>query len=544
MPQSRAPMRSRRTYRAPVVVDVQESAEPTDPADVFVSRRERMEAERSRSTHRKRVVVKPARAPRVRPDRQRPVRERAVVERPVVERAVRRAPRPEPVGAAHPRRGMFRRVHAPNGKRMGFQAVVLLALAAFFGHRSAPPHTPPRAEGSYVGNARTALAVQTLRRARWRHRRLSPRLGIASEPADTLDATTNNGLFSASVQALAVHIDWRRSAFGRLIGYYAQPHPRDRQPRRGQGRAQLRRRLPRPPGRSRWPSSNFSQVGVQRHQPALHGPDRGRRQRRPRTTPTVGGTPSTSTSLNGSALTGGDPAVVGAHPHPRPARAERRRARVRSECRSSISPLRTSSRSTTRATTCTSTSSTPTPRPSRATDPSAYSLLLYSGDRHIPGPVAPLFRRNRCIAAACTPASIRPFRHDRMGSSCTSRTAQEPTSPYSPAYTGHLSREALPDKRMPERPAAAERVPLHPRRAAARRQLAAEPGHLRHHLDGPGGRQADGRVVRQEHDRQGGVPATAAIESRCVEHGGRPVQRAGAHGDARPASRRSDPARR
>jgi hypothetical protein len=215
-------MRSRRTYRAPVVVDVQESSElSTDPADVFVSRRERMEAERGRSTRRKRVVVKPARAPRVRPDRQRPVRERpvverAVVERPVAEREVRRVARPESAAAAHPPRGMFRRVHAPNGKRMGFQAVVLLALAAFFGTAALPAYATS-AEGSYVGNARTALAVQTLTAGNAAAQVISrDGLQIAESP-QMLDATTNNGV-SPSVQALAVQLMGAVAA-GRLVGY-------------------------------------------------------------------------------------------------------------------------------------------------------------------------------------------------------------------------------------------------------------------------------------------------------------------------------------
>ena len=55
-------------------------------------------------------------------------------------------------------------------------------------------------------------------------------------------------------------------------------------------------------------------------------------------------------------------------------------------------------------------------------------------------------------------------------------------------------------------------------RAAARRQRAAEPRHLRHHLDGAPGREADGRVLRQEHDRQGRVPADGRDREPLRQH--------------------------
>jgi hypothetical protein len=199
-------MRSRRTYRAPVVVDVQESAElSTDPSEVFVSRRERMQAERIKPARRRRIVVKPARAPR-----ERPMRER------VVEREVHHITRPEPAAAAQQRRGIFRRVHAPNGKRFGFQAVVLLALTAFFGTAALPAYATS-AEGSFVGNARTALAVQTLTAGNTPAQVVSrDGLQIAESP-QMLDAT-NNSAVSPSVQALAVQL-MGAVASGRLVGY-------------------------------------------------------------------------------------------------------------------------------------------------------------------------------------------------------------------------------------------------------------------------------------------------------------------------------------
>ena len=208
LPKSSAPMRSRRTYRAPVVVDVQEPAElSADPAAVFVSRRERMEAERSRPARRERIVVKPTRATRVRPVRERPVK------RDVVHHITR--PEPAAIAAAgHPRRSMFRRVHAP-GKRFGFQAVVLLALTAFFGTAALPAYATS-AEGSFVGNARTALAVQTLTAGNTAAQVVSrDGLQIAESPK-SLDATTNSAV-SPSVQALAVQL-MGAVASGRLVG--------------------------------------------------------------------------------------------------------------------------------------------------------------------------------------------------------------------------------------------------------------------------------------------------------------------------------------
>ena len=61
------------------------------------------------------------------------------------------------------------------------------------------------------------------------------------------------------------------------------------------------------------------------------------------------------------------------------------------------------------------------------------------------------------------------------------------------------------------------RLPADPRRAAARRQRPAQPRDVRDDLDGAAGAPADGRVRRQEHDRQGRVSrSTAELERRCV----------------------------
>ncbi len=205
MPQSSAPTRSRRTYRAPVVVDVQEPAElSADPAQVFATRRERMHAERSKPARRERIVVKPTRAVRERPRPERAARE------------VRHITRPENTPAiAHPRRGIFRKLHAPDGKRFGFQTVVLLALTAFFGTAALPAYATS-AEGSAIGNAQTALAVQTLTGG-GATAQLVSRDGVQiAESPQMLDSTLNDTV-SPSVQALAVQL-MGAVASGHLVG--------------------------------------------------------------------------------------------------------------------------------------------------------------------------------------------------------------------------------------------------------------------------------------------------------------------------------------
>lgn len=194
MPQSSAPTRSRRTYRAPVVVDVQEPAElSTDPGQVFVSRRARVEHERNRPAKRERIVVKPTR------------RERS---------AARSQHRPGTV-VAPPTRGIFRTVHVTHRKRFGFHAIVLLALTAFFGTASLPAYASTD-EASPMGNARTALAVQTLTGGDATAQVVSrDGLQIAESP-EMLDSTMNSTV-SPSVQALAVQLMGAVAA-GRLVG--------------------------------------------------------------------------------------------------------------------------------------------------------------------------------------------------------------------------------------------------------------------------------------------------------------------------------------
>ena len=110
---------------------------------------------------------------------------------------------------------------------------------------------------------------------------------------------------------------------------------------------------------------------------------------------------------------------------------------------------------------------------------------------------------------------------------------QHPKNPLSRAREGrrrrglHLRDRARPHARAARRRDARRgRLPDRPRRADARRQRAAQPRHLRHHLHGPARRQADGRDVRQEHDRQGRVPADGRHRDALRQHAEPPLQRA------------------
>lgn len=194
LPQSSAPSRSRRTYRAPVVVDVQEPAElSTDPGQVFVSRRERVEAERQRPAKRERIVVKPTRR----------------------ELSARRTTQQPGAVVAAPRQGIFRKVHVTHRKRFGFHAAVLLALTAFFGTAALPAYASS-AEASPMGNARTALAVQTLTGGGTTAQVVSRDGMQIAESPQMLDSTMNTSV-SPSVEALAVQL-MGAVASGRLVG--------------------------------------------------------------------------------------------------------------------------------------------------------------------------------------------------------------------------------------------------------------------------------------------------------------------------------------
>jgi hypothetical protein len=159
----------------------------------FTSRRERREAE-ERSRKRERIVVKPSRAERA----AKPRAERAA-------RPQRPARAPRPARSTHPER-----------RRFGIHAVVMLALAAFFGTAALPAYATT-GEGSTVGAARTALAVQTLTGGGGTVTQVVARDGLAiQESPQALDSTMNDTV-SPTVQALAVQIMGAVAA-GRLVG--------------------------------------------------------------------------------------------------------------------------------------------------------------------------------------------------------------------------------------------------------------------------------------------------------------------------------------
>jgi hypothetical protein len=166
------------------------TAEELTATQTFTSRRERREAEeRSRSRKRERIVVKPTRAERT--------------EKPRAQRAAR-PQRPE----RSPRPARTER------RRWGVHAVVMLALAAFFGTAALPAYATT-GEGSTVGAARTALAVQTLTGGGVTQVVARDGLAIQESP-QALDSTMNTSV-SPTVQALAVQIMGAVAA-GRLVG--------------------------------------------------------------------------------------------------------------------------------------------------------------------------------------------------------------------------------------------------------------------------------------------------------------------------------------
>lgn len=184
------------------MVDVEQQAQLSDDpvsafttpeeltaTQTFQSRRARLEAERTRPRKRERIVVKPTRAERTAKPR------------------AERAGRPQrPLRTARPA-GAQRR-------HWGIHTVVMLALAAFFGTAALPAYATT-GEGSTVGAARTALAVQTLTGGGVTQVVARDGLAIQESP-QALDSTMNTTV-SPTVQALAVQI-MGAAAAGRLVG--------------------------------------------------------------------------------------------------------------------------------------------------------------------------------------------------------------------------------------------------------------------------------------------------------------------------------------
>ena len=91
-----------------------------------------------------------------------------------------------------------------------------------------------------------------------------------------------------------------------------------------------------------------------------------------------------------------------------------------------------------------------------------------------------------------------------------------------------LEGTTIPRDAIPGRGAVAgRRVPDHPRRADARRERAAQRRDVRDDLDGAAGAAADDRVLRQEHDRQGRVPADRGDRGALREDAQPALARAG-----------------
>lgn len=170
------------------------TAEELTATQTFPSRRARLEAERSRPAKRERVVVRPTRDGR----------DAKAVAR--AERANRPPRRTRTPRSARPAR--------TEGRRWGVHAVVMLALAAFFGTAALPAYATT-GEGSTVGAARTALAVQTLTGGGVTQVVARDGLDIQESP-QALDSTTNSTV-SPTVQALAVQLMGAVAA-GRLVG--------------------------------------------------------------------------------------------------------------------------------------------------------------------------------------------------------------------------------------------------------------------------------------------------------------------------------------
>nr|WP_218857649.1 hypothetical protein [Leifsonia soli] len=170
------------------------TAEELTATQTFPSRRARLEAERSKPAKRERVIVRPTRDGR---------------DATTVARTERAARPPRRARAARPARAARN-----EGRRWGVHAVVMLALAAFFGTAALPAYATT-GEGSTVGAARTALAVQTLTGGGVTQVVARDGLDIQESP-QALDSTTNSTV-SPTVQALAVQLMGAVAA-GRLVG--------------------------------------------------------------------------------------------------------------------------------------------------------------------------------------------------------------------------------------------------------------------------------------------------------------------------------------
>ena len=91
-----------------------------------------------------------------------------------------------------------------------------------------------------------------------------------------------------------------------------------------------------------------------------------------------------------------------------------------------------------------------------------------------------------------------------------------------PSFREHIDRGDVPRPR----PGAGRGLRAAAHRPHARRPGDAQPGVVRHHVDGAAGREADPRHAAQEPHRPRGVPGGVADRGGLRAHAGRPVQRA------------------
>jgi hypothetical protein len=175
--------------------DQLDAVAPQEP--VYGSRRARLEAERERPRKRERVVVMP----------------RSVAPSNESQRARRAASSAKAPKAASVSRSARR---PGEHRRRGFHVVVMLALTAFFGTAALPAYATT-SEGSAVGTARTALAVQTLTGGKATATQVVARDGLGVEESPQALDNTMNTTVSPTVQALAIQLMGAVSS-GRLVG--------------------------------------------------------------------------------------------------------------------------------------------------------------------------------------------------------------------------------------------------------------------------------------------------------------------------------------
>jgi hypothetical protein len=179
-----------------------------DGGQNWQSRRDRLEHERtaaqpSRSARSGRVSRREAAA------RREPSTRRAV--------ATQRPAPSERAASTHGMRGAFARLRGGDKRRLGFHAVVFVALSAFFGTAALPAYATSDT-ASVAGDTRVALAVQTLTGGGTAAIQTVARDGYSVAEASAALDSTENTFVSPTVQSLATQL-MGAVATGRLVGY-------------------------------------------------------------------------------------------------------------------------------------------------------------------------------------------------------------------------------------------------------------------------------------------------------------------------------------